>query len=115
MVDVMSTQAVGWAPANPWFASGFAHRETILIAKETIKILPLPYFLATKFTAFKSRGGKDPRTSHDLEDITYLLDNRTDLVSVVSKASADVVMFLKRAFDEMINNDAGSYTEQSVL
>jgi len=23
LVDVMSTRAVGWAPANPWFALGF--------------------------------------------------------------------------------------------
>ena len=32
-VDVMSTKAVGWAPANPWFAPGFIQRESILIDK----------------------------------------------------------------------------------
>jgi predicted nucleotidyltransferase len=25
LVDVMSTYAVGWAPANRWFAPGFEH------------------------------------------------------------------------------------------
>ncbi len=36
-------------------------------------------FLATKFEAFKDRGG-DYRTSHDFEDIVYVLDNRTTIV-----------------------------------
>jgi hypothetical protein len=39
--------------------------------------MPLSFFLASKFTAFEDRGG-DPRFSHDFEDITYILDNRTD-------------------------------------
>ena len=68
-VDVMSTKAVGWAPANPWFASGFAQKEIIEIEDQKIQILPLPYFLASKFSAFNDRGAIDPRTSHDLEDI----------------------------------------------
>lgn len=25
-VNVMNTKAIGWAPANPWFASGFESR-----------------------------------------------------------------------------------------
>jgi len=40
--------------------------------------MPFNYFLASKFTAYEDRGGNDPRFSHDIEDITYILDNRTD-------------------------------------
>ena len=53
-VDVMSTKAVGWAPANPWFSPGFAQRETLDINNQKIQILPLPYFLASKFSAHNS-------------------------------------------------------------
>lgn len=46
-VDVMNTKAIGWAPANPWFAPGFAHRESVTIDDQIIYILPLSYFLCT--------------------------------------------------------------------
>jgi hypothetical protein len=67
-LDVMATRQVGWAPANPWFEPGFDHLQKIDIDELTIKILSLPYFLASKITAFRGRA-KDPRTSHDLEDV----------------------------------------------
>ncbi len=89
-VDVMSTKEVGWAPANPWFSKGFAHRETVKIGDQMIRILPLPYFIASKFAAHIGRGGKDPRTSHDFEDIVYVIDNRTDIVAQIDKAPIDV-------------------------
>ncbi len=104
-VDVMATKTVGWAPANPWFEPGFAHLETIDVEGETIRILPLSYFLASKYAAFKDRGSKDPRTSHDLEDIAYILDNRTDLVEVIANAPEDVLTFLKSAFTGILHDE----------
>ena len=73
-IDVMSTQSVGWAPSNPWFAKGFEKAITKSLDGVNIKALPLPYFLATKMEAFFNRGVKDIYASHDLEDITYLLN-----------------------------------------
>lgn len=60
--------------------------------------MPLPYFLATKLSAFFDRGATDPRTSHDLEDITYVLDNRTDVVKTIVDAPQDVRSYLQTAF-----------------
>ena len=97
-VDVMATKAIGWAPANQWFANGFQHKEKIEVDGKQIHILPLPYFLATKFSAYHNRGGKDPRTSHDFEDITYLLDNQTQLVEKVLNAPHEVKTFLINEF-----------------
>lgn len=94
-VDVMSTKEVGWAPANPWFSQGFAQRETVQLDNQKIQILPLPYFLASKFSAHSQRGGIDPRTSHDFEDIVYITDNRTDFADQINKAPADVSPYLK--------------------
>ncbi len=103
-VDVMSTKAVGWAPANPWFASGFAQKEIIEIEDQRIQILPLPYFLASKFSAFNDRGAIDPRTSHDLEDIVYVLDNRMDIVEKLVKVPDDVRSYLADQFQRILDD-----------
>ena len=104
-VDVMSTKEVGWAPANPWFEPGFKHIVNIVIEDKSIHILQLSYFLATKFSAFHNRGSEDPRTSHDFEDITYILDNRTDLVDVILQSPDDVKAYLKQEFENIIQTD----------
>lgn len=90
LVDVMGTQPVGWAPANPWFELGFEHKEQIQMEECTINIMPLSYFLASKFVAHSDRGGNDPRMSHDFEDIIYILDNRTDWHELVTSVKSSI-------------------------
>ncbi|MEN8228987.1 MAG: nucleotidyl transferase AbiEii/AbiGii toxin family protein [Bacteroidota bacterium] len=103
-IDVMSTQTIGWSSTNRWFKPGFKHLETISLGDTKLKILSLPFFLATKYSAFKDRGWEDPRTSHDFEDFVYILDNRTDMVEVLSSAPGEVLIFLKQAFREILNS-----------
>lgn len=103
-VDVMNTKAIGWAPANPWFAPGFARRETINVEDQLVNILPLPYFLASKFIAFNDRGFVDPRTSHDFEDIIYVMDNRTDIVEHLTTAPKDVKPYLIAQLRNILSN-----------
>jgi predicted nucleotidyltransferase len=102
-VDVMNTKAIGWAPANPWFAPGFNLKIVLTIESQNIQILPLSYFLATKFSAYNSRGNNEPRTSHDFEDIVYILDNRIDLTDEIINAPNDVKQFLKIEFEKIVN------------
>jgi predicted nucleotidyltransferase len=97
-VDVMSTKAIGWAPANPWFKDGFKNRIPYEIADQQIFIMPLPYFLAAKFAAYHDRGEKDPRTSQDIEDIVYILDNNSDIVEIIDNASSEVLDYLRNEF-----------------
>lgn len=104
-VDVMATKSIGWAPGNPWFAAGFEHSQSIDIDGVIIKILPLPYFLATKFSAFYDRGGNDPRFSHDFEDIVYLLNHTSNIKEQVVQSEKDVQNFLKEGFLKIINNN----------
>jgi len=101
-VDVMSTQPVGWAPANRWFEPGFEHLKTVHLDEYEIKILELPYFLAAKFDAFYDRGFKDPRTSHDFEDIVYLMNYTSNLERFILESNADVQFFLKEAFGKIL-------------
>lgn len=111
-VDVMNTKAIGWAPANPWFAPGFENRISVQIEEQQIYIIPLPYFLATKFSAYNSRGKNEPRTSHDFEDIVYVLDNRIDLVEQIILANGDVKSFLKNEFTNILND---SFKQEAIL
>lgn len=105
-VDVMSTKEVGWAPANPWFSQGFAQRETVQLGAQAVQLLPLPYFIASKFAAHTGRGGKDARTSHDFEDIVFVIDNRTDIVNQINKAPNDVKPYLKEQLGLILEDNA---------
>ncbi len=91
LVDVMSTQTIGWAPGNRWFASGFDKAITVHIEDVEVQILPLPYFIASKMDAFFDRGMKDLYASHDLEDIVYLFNYATKLVDQILGAEEDAV------------------------
>ena len=104
-VDVMSTKEVGWAPANPWFAPGYAQRVEVQIGDQMIQLLPLPYFIASKLAAHIGRGGRDPRTSHDFEDIVYVIDNRTDIVEQIDKSPDDVKPYLKEQLQLILNDN----------
>ena len=110
LVDVMSTQTIGWAPSNRWFASGFGKAITVRLENVEVQILPLPYFLASKMDAFFDRGMKDLYASHDFEDIMYLFNYSTRLVEQILSADSDLVKHyiadctMKMLTDESIRN-----------
>lgn len=103
-VDVMSTKAVGWAPANPWFAPGYENLVQFNIDDTTINCLSLPYFLATKFAAFYDRGGRDPRVSKDFEDIVYLLNYTKNLIPEIGKSDTEVKDYLISCFNDILSD-----------
>jgi hypothetical protein len=105
IIDVMATKEVGWAPSNEWFEPGFKNLVQYQVDEETtIRIFPVTYFLATKFSAFHSRGG-DPRTSKDFEDIVYVLDNRLNLIEEVLSAPEVVRSYLVFQLHELQHAD----------
>lgn len=111
-VDVMATKAIGWAPANPWFESGFKSAIPINVDGALIKILTLPYFLATKFSAFDDRGRKDPRFSTDFEDITYILNYTSNYKEQILKADKEVQAYLKDNFLKILDD---SLLQETIL
>jgi predicted nucleotidyltransferase len=104
-LDVMATKEIGWAPANPWFKAGFDNREIYQLDDVQIKIMPVAYYLAAKFTAFRDRG-KDARTSHDFEDIVYVLDNRINLVQDIMESATDVKSYLLTEFKILLRDES---------
>jgi len=112
IVDMMSTHAIGWAPANPWFEPGYKNLITFKIDTVEIKCLSLPYYLATKFTAFYDRGSKDPRTSEDFEDIVYILNYTSNIKTQVIEAGEDVKKYLYDCFEDILED---SVKQEAIL
>lgn len=73
--------------ANPWYRAGFESAEQATGEDGfVLRHLSAPYFLATKFEAFKDRGRNDVFVSHDLEDIMTVVEGRAALVEEVKAA-----------------------------
>lgn len=75
IVDIMPTDSTILGFSNKWYAEGFNNAVPYTLDDETvILIFSLPYFLASKWEAHKSRGG-DLRTSRDFEDLVYIFEH----------------------------------------
>lgn len=104
LVDVMATSPIGWAPGNRWFKKGFDMAFQYHIDELRIRLLPLPYFLATKFDAFFDRGVRDIWASHDYEDIIYLLNHVSDITDHVLKSETMVKLYLRSCAAKILEN-----------
>jgi|GEM_PF-45782 len=77
--------------SNPWYASGLDN--TVIQGLRSgakIRILALPWFVATKMVAVRSRGWSDLRWSHDFEDIMYLWDCIPNFSEQIAKSPDDL-------------------------
>ncbi len=101
-VDIMGIEDGPFGPSNHWYKPGFENLWKVKAKDQEINILSAPYYLATKFEAFSNRG-KDYRTSHDIEDIIYLIDNRTTIVEEVRACDQKIKMFIKQEIQQIIN------------
>ncbi len=104
LVDVMATVPIGWAPGNRWFEQGFDKAYSYSLDDLDIKLLPLPYFLATKFDAFFDRGIKDLYTSHDFEDIVYLFNHLSDITEQILNSDIKVKTYLMDCASKIIDS-----------
>ncbi len=99
-IDIMPAEDGPLGPANKWYKWGFDNLQTVKVKEEEIQILPAPCFLATKFAAFSNRG-KDYRTSHDIEDIIYVLDNRINIVQEIEVTHTIIRDFLQEELNKI--------------
>lgn len=89
-------------PANRWYKIGFENLWTAKAKDQEIFILSAPCYLATKFEAFNDRG-TDYRTSHDMEDIINVLDNRINIVDEIANDDTRISHFIKEQLLNMID------------
>ena len=69
-----------------------------------IRMLPSPYFLATKIDAFHHRGAGDFLLSRDVEDIVTVLDGRLEIINEVQSTEHDLLKFLAEQLSEWLEN-----------
>ena len=105
-IDIMPAEDSSIGISNQWYKPGFKNLQKIQLEKEgvEINILPAAYFLATKLEAFIDRGKNDFYGSHDFEDIIYLIDNRSTIVSEILKADEEVKHFIKTELTDIKNH-----------
>lgn len=105
VVDVMPTNDPTIGFQNIWYPAGFVHAIVHEIDERcSIKILSAPYFIASKLEAFKGRGQNDGRTSHDFEDIVYILENRETIWEEMNNADEPLRQYLHSAFQMLLRN-----------
>lgn len=104
-IDIMPAEDSPIGPSNKWYAIGMKDLWQMEIEDVTINILSAPCYLATKFEAFNSRGS-DYRTSHDFEDIIYVLDNRKSIVEEIKNTDPTIHDFLAEEFRKINSNNS---------
>ena len=105
IVDIMPTDDPSIGFTNKWYPEGYKQAVNYDIDEQCrVSILSAPYFIATKLEAFKSRGKSDGRTSHDFEDIIYVIENRQVIWDEINNTQAGVKAYLKNEFQNLLNN-----------
>jgi predicted nucleotidyltransferase len=102
IVDVMPTNASVIGFSNRWYADGFKFAKSIQLDDLPIKIFTLPFFIASKIEAFKSRGQNNYLFSSDFEDIVYVLENNANISPLIAESPKDVQQYLKQCFHEFL-------------
>ena len=105
IVDIMPTEPGIIGFSNRWYPEGFQNAIPYpLDERSEIKIFSLPYFIASKWEAFKNRGKFDFRSSSDFEDIVYVLENAHELKKKLMNAPIKVKNYLQEEIGYWINN-----------
>jgi hypothetical protein len=91
ILDVMPTDQKILGFGNRWYKEALLYSVNHEIMPNLmIKTISAPYFLATKFEAFKTRGNSDLWSSHDYEDIISVVAGRINIVEDVKKANSEL-------------------------
>ncbi len=106
MVDFMPVFPDILGFSNRWYADGASNKtERILPDDTVIYMLPVEYYLATKFEALNNRGGTDIRGSHDWEDIVFVMNNCAKLTNAVKQcANSQLVEYLQKQYYKLLND-----------
>jgi hypothetical protein len=105
ILDVMPTDPELLGFGNQWFARAFpvAHSHR-LPSGASIRVLPSPYFLATKIEAFHHRGAGDFLLSRDVEDVVAIMDGRREIVKEIKNAENDLRDYLAGKFSQWLKD-----------
>lgn len=99
-VDIMPSDDRYFHFTNRWYKPGVKRREPYTLPNgQTIYIMPMLLFIATKLEAIPDRGGDDLRGSQDFEDIVYILNSCSDFIErYQQEKNSDVKTFISDQF-----------------
>jgi len=107
LLDVMPTDEAVLGFGNRWYEEAVRTALTLTLPSGTqIRIIAAPVFIATKLEALADRGQGDFHASHDLEDITTVVDGRAELAGEAAAASQDVRSHLSAQFKTLLQTPA---------
>jgi hypothetical protein len=101
-VDVMpSGNLLGFT--NEWYPDAVRNKLAKTLPNgQNIYIFSIPYFLASKLVAFRSRGGNDMRFSQDMEDILSVIDGNRGFIAEMEKAPEVPKKFIQEYFVKLL-------------
>lgn len=104
-VDIMPTDASVLGIASEWFHEAVITALSVdLGGGVQAPVIQRSYFLATKLTAYRDRGAKDPRMSKDLEDIVTLFDGCQKTDFLLGEGSSRLQIFIANGMRAHLEN-----------
>jgi hypothetical protein len=101
LADVMTPVDAGFGFSNRWYPRALATAMPLELKPGlVIRVLTVPYYLATKTEAFLGRGEGDFQASHDIEDIVTVVAATEDVVEQVARADEELRTFLSGTLAE---------------
>lgn len=105
LIDIMPTTPSVLGFGSRWYKPAFLNATATQVSPGvSARVVTSPYFLATKVDAFRSRGGGDYASSHDIEDIITVIDGRETVVAEVAKADQEVQAYLVESFRHLMSD-----------
>lgn len=104
LLDVMPTDESALGFSNIWYPDAMRLSQQVQLEPGLfIQAVSPVYFLATKFEAFAGRG-KGDYFSQDMEDIVFVLENRSSIQHEINTADAGLRTYLANKAAETLND-----------
>jgi len=98
VIDIMPLDESVLGFSNRWYKSALLHPLTSRLRNGVeLKHVDGPHFVATKLEAFRSRGDGDFVGSHDIEDLTRVVDGRREIEDEFARAPRELTAFVAGA------------------
>jgi predicted nucleotidyltransferase len=116
VLDVMPLDEKILGFTNRWYPYAIETAWAVTLEEGLeIRVISAPAFLATKWEAFKSRGGQNMLMSHDVEDIIALVAGRPSVMAEVQACPADVRSFIASQTAHLLNDPSAEEIVEDAL
>lgn len=100
---------------NRWYRTAVESARYIeLSSSVSIRVVDPAHFIATKLEAYKGRGGGDPLSSHDIEDILTVVDGRPELTNDILACDSLLRAYIAEQLTVLLEIDDFEYAVQSI-